>query len=231
MTKQMIETDQPILLIDIDDTLITQKPNDQTHRGYRLLALIRQMACDIGLEVSVVDRAIDEVFDKVWWKWGDYLDALDLDPNVFWPLADADESPRTRPTDLTLPERFERLSGSGYLLCITSNNPTDGIAHKLRQAGFDDVTQLRLFYAIFGTNNMRANKTQPEFWRRVVQSLGSDPSRMTVVGDQPLDDHAVPQQVGIERTLLFSEVPRKAHDWAEIEKILLHASSGAFVDL
>lgn len=230
MTDKPIEPDQPILLIDIDDTLIIQQPHDQTERGYRLLALIRQIARHAGLEDAVINRAIETVFSSVWWRWGDYLDALGLESHAFWEFADAAESLRSRPTDPGLPGLFDRLNASGYQLNITSNNPTDGIAHKLRQVGLDDATQLRLFHAFYGTNNTRANKTQPVFWRRVVESLGADPSRMTVIGDNPHDDLAVPRRAGIERTLLFSAVSRRAHDWRAIEHILLHTHPEAVAD-
>ncbi len=221
MTKPAIGRDTRVLLIDIDDTLILQEPTVQKERGYRLLALVREAALKGGVEHEAVDEVFDLVLDKVWWRWGDFLEALRIDPLDFWPWADAVESLRSRPTSPDLPDIFDRLHTAGYTLAITSNNPTDGIAHKLRQVGIDDLMQLRLFYAMYGTNNIQANKTQPTFWQRVIADLGVDPSRVTVIGDNHHDDQFVPKSVGIHHTLLFSAVSSKAHDWDMIQGALL----------
>ena len=221
MTKQLLEQGARVLLIDIDDTLILQEPASKKQRGYRLLALIQEAAMQAGVEHDIVESVFDRVLESVWWRWGDFLDALAIDPDVFWPWADEAESLRTQPTAPDLPEIFYRLHHAGYRLVITSNNPTDGIAHKLRQVGIDNPTQRRLLHATYGTNNTQANKTLPRFWQHVIDDLGVPPTSLTVIGDNPYDDQFVPNSLGIHHTILFSAVSSKAHDWDMIQDILL----------
>ena len=230
MTKQRLQRDARVLLIDIDDTLIFQEPAPQKERDYRLLALIREAAVKAGVEHHAIDRVFDRVLETVWWKWGDFLDALGINPDDFWPWADAVESLRTRPTAPDLPEIFYRLYRANYRLAITSNNPTDGIAHKLRQVGIDNPTQRRLLHAIYGTNNTQANKAQAKFWQHVIDDLGVPPSCLRVIGDNPHEDRVVPNRLGIQHTILFNAMSPKPHNWDMIQDILLSEPKEAVAD-
>ncbi|TWT69018.1 HAD family hydrolase [Crateriforma conspicua] len=216
------------LLIDIDDTLVHQ--SDVAGQTYPLLELIKQQAAAQGLATRSTLRAIQDVLDAVYWTWSDFLAAVGVDPVEFWLQADLIESRRTTVLDPQISARLARLQQAGYRLCITSNNPVDGIRHKLRLAGFDSQTQQNLFMDFFGTNNCRANKGQVQFWRCVVGQLRVAPETIAVIGDNPIEDGQIPSTVGINRWFPIgtNQTDHPADCWAAAERQLLdHRSSNS----
>lgn len=190
------------LLLDIDGTLVHQEdPLTPPRHGYALLSFMVKRALSTGMPFDEVDRRIESVLASTWWRWTDFLHALDLDVKTFWPEADEAERLRTKPLAEGLPALLTHLHDAGHRLVITSNNPTDGISHKLRLAGLDASLQADIISARFGTENARANKAQPAFWRHVLHTLNLDPSRSLVIGNDVHEDGGVPCTVGITRWL------------------------------
>lgn len=217
-------TSDAMLLIDVDDTLIHQTP--EPRGSYELLELIRQQAIESGMDRIDVAKRVQEVVDTTYWCWTDFLDCLKLDHSEFWQLADEVEARRTSRIDSRIEQRLRRLKESGYRLAIASNNPVDGIRHKLRLAGIDSREQQDLLTHYFGTDNCRANKAEVEFWQYVVDQLETPPDRISVVGDNPVEDGQVPQQVGICRWY-----PIRSRDgsstWSAVEQWLLNDANPA----
>ncbi|MEO0966553.1 MAG: HAD family hydrolase [Planctomycetota bacterium] len=206
------------LLIDIDNTVVRQTPGLREERGHGLLALIRDQAERRGAPPAAVTRAFDEVFDTVWWTWGDFLDRLGLDRDAFWAHADRVELNRSRPVDLRIRDRLIGLRRLGCRLIITSNNPADGIAHKLRLAGIDGRDQADLFDHLFGTDTIHAVKAEPVYWRRVIQRIGGDPNLMAVIGDDADEDGRVPRHAGIDRWIRIDHAAGST--WSDAERNL-----------
>lgn len=206
------------LLIDIDNTVIRQAAPPTVERGHALLALMRDKALQHGADASDIDRSLDDVMATTWWSWGDFLDRLDLPHAAFWRDADRLESQRTTPIDPGLADRARRLRHLGCRLYVTSNNPADGIAHKLRLAGMTRHAQRELFDGMFGTDRVMAIKAEPAFWTRVLDELGVARDRVVVIGDHPQEDGEVPASVGIEHRLRIETDECAASSWAEAER-------------
>ena len=234
------------LLIDIDDTLLRLRDGAQLPTPmleHPLLAMFRDAAIEQnGLNIAEANRRIQAVFDaSPWWDWDDYLVALDFDPSAIWSKLDADAAQWLEPTHPALIEHLQTLVDVGHQLCITSNNPTSGIAHKLRLAGMSDDWQHHHLTQIFPTDRVHASKPVPEYWQFVVDALKVDLDHLVVVGNCLKDDFAVPRQIGLRRFIMFNpdpspmvpieQVPSEVHlievsDWSEmIEAVTQHSHS------
>lgn len=216
-----------VLLIDVDDTLIHQTPEPGCR--YELLELIKQQAGHAGMDRNEVASRVQKVLDTTYWCWHDFLECLELDRASFWQLADDVEAQRTTRIDSRIEARLGRLRDKGYLLAITSNNPVDGIRHKLRLAGISSQDQEDLFVHYFGTDNCRANKAELTFWRYVVEHLGIPSDRISVVGDNPVEDGRVPSQVGIRRWFPIRNQDSSSGEatWSAVERQLLTEADSA----
>jgi len=203
----------PTLFLDIDDTLI-RRVEDEPLTGpslleHRLLALMRDTAARThGLSVREAEDTIRRLFArKVWWDWHDYLHALRLEPEAFWPEADAYESRWLQPMDLGLMHHLEAVRDAGYRLVITSNNPTSGIRHKLRLAGLDADWQARHIDRVLGTDMVRGMKWHAAFWKRALKLAETAAIDVVCLGDNFLDDVTVPGQAGIHHRVWLDHRP------------------------
>lgn len=210
------------LLIDIDDTLIRQV--DVPGETYSLLRLIREKAKKVGSDGDWIAQKIRDVFKEVYWNWGNFLDALQIEKTAFWKMADSQEAKRTTLVDDDIFARLTRLRAMGYRLIITSNNPVDGIEHKLRLAGINSLAQKHLFSAFFGTDNCRANKSQLTFWKHVMNELKTPCEEISVVGDNPVEDGELPKRLGVKHWFpIVSETNGLNADstWVSVERQLV----------
>jgi FMN phosphatase YigB (HAD superfamily) len=208
----------PTLLLDLDGTLIAERPHDPAHPlGHVLLGRMRDAARAAGLPDDDIAARIAAVDATVWWCWADYLAALHLDAPAFWARADAALRVEFPPMDPELPARLTRLHDAGYRLVIASNNPTDGIAHKLRLVGLDASDQRRLFAPHAGTEALRATKHRPAYWAAILRHHDLHPADCTVVGNHPDEDDTIPRAQGIARAVLVTPT----HRWPRIEADLL----------
>lgn len=216
------------LLIDIDGTLIRQPEPEPTDRWpHRLLGLAATMAEANGHPRPMVETIIDAVLERVWWRWNDFVEALGLDAATFWPIADQTEAKLTEVIDPGLHERLRRLRDAGFRLCVVSNNPDDGIAHKLRLAGIAGPEQARLFSHTFATNTVAGNKADAAFWSRVIHNLGGPEQRFISIGNHRDEDERFPAAAGVDHWLPVGDVSPDvdAFVWDEVEAMLLEMQS------
>ncbi len=189
--------------IDIDDTLIAFDPDYQgKHSTSSLLDILKLAATRLaGLSAAEAARITGQVQLEVnWWSWSDFLAPLSLEPGRFWDFAYETEKTYLKPAEPGLADHILRLKASGMRLYITSNNPQDGIRHKLRLAG----VPADLFDDIYGATKLRAMKWETQFWQQVVERSGISPQRLITVGDDFRDDWQIPAQIGLGKCFLVN---------------------------
>lgn len=226
------------LFIDIDGTLITEPPaapSDLCIRAYPLLKLMRDHAVAAGQRsAEEATRQIEHLLDtRTWWDWQDYLEVLDLKPSEFWDFADRAVGQLLRPIEGHLDLKLEHLSHAGCRLCITSNNPTSGIRHKLRLAGLGRSWQKQHVDRVFGTDVTRAMKWDRRFWSEAIKLADTAVHSIIVVGNDWHDDVVMPAQEGVRDFVFFdaaganreADPPgatvRRVQSWAEAVDAIL----------
>ena len=190
------------LFIDIDGTLINEPPAPPSQdciREYSLLKIMRDRAVALGVRsAGEATRQIEHLLDsRTWWDWHDFLEVLDLPAAEFWPYADQVEARSRRAIEANLDLKLEHLSRAGCRLCITSNNPSSGIRHKLRLAGLSREWQKKYIDRIFGTDVTRSMKWDRTFWIEAIKLAETKIDGITLVGNDWHDDVQVPAEVGI----------------------------------
>ncbi|UKI32994.1 MAG: hypothetical protein L6W00_05625 [Lentisphaeria bacterium] len=136
---------KPILLIDIDDTLLVfRMVPGICHSTSSLATVIRRYAVEErGMPEAESMARMEAVQARIkWWSWSDFLEEFHFEPGPFWEYAREVESHYLIPAEPGLPETLKRLREAGCSLYITSNNPEDGIRHKLRLAGISRPEEL-----------------------------------------------------------------------------------------
>lgn len=192
-------------LTDIDDTLITFKPGCTVPRSTSgVIHVIRKYAVEKKkMPPETVDSKIDLVRKTVaWWSWKTFLEHLNIDPDLFWEYAFEVESVYLQPAETDLYEIFAEWKRRGASFFITSNNPPDGIRHKLRLAGFRHPETI--FTAFLGATQMQAMKADPLFWKKVIPLTGRPLETLCTLGDNFNDDCLLPFSEGIRRCFLLN---------------------------
>lgn len=221
------------LFIDIDETLCTSREGDdrpQPFLGQPLIGLMVEAAVTRnGMARTRAEEIATAVNQVTWCHWTDFIVALDLDPALFWDFAYERESRYLAPVEPGLRRHLEALVGAGWELFITSNNPTSGICHKLRIAGVADIWGSPLFRQYLSPNDLHHMKSDVQFWRRALAHTGLRADAVTVIGDNPHDDVAVPRSAGIASAVLYAPkavppgLPEDlpvARNWTEIVTLL-----------
>lgn len=211
------------LLLDIDDTVVRGRADVEPPEPilqHALLALIRDYATEHhGKNKTDVLRVIEEVYNcSPWWDWNDYLDALTLDRDSTWSHLDDQVSQWLEPQDINLRSSLQTLVNQGHRVVITSNNPTSGIRHKLRIAGFDTPWQNQHIAGYMGTDVIQATKHQPEYWQRVLERIDTNPETTIVIGDNPHDDFEIPVRAGLRRYVLIEPSGKPLIDMTDIRE-------------
>lgn len=192
-------------LTDIDDTLISfKKGTPESHSTSSLIRVIRKYAVE---EKKMAPKCADEKINFVkqnisWWDWGAFLNHLNIEPEIFWDYAYEAETGYLEPAEPELEATFAELKARGAGFYITSNNPLDGIRHKLRLAGIKEPDQI--FTAYLGATQMRAMKSERLYWQRVIRAVGKPPDTFCTIGDDFNDDCLVPASEGILHCFLLN---------------------------
>jgi FMN phosphatase YigB (HAD superfamily) len=198
------------LLIDIDDTITRFKtgPDGQpviNPSAASLFGTFLEAAVELGgLSREEAQARIDNISKNVeWWRLSDFVVDLGLDPHDYWDYAYRRESAFLEPTGPDLGPALRRLNRAGLKLYITSNNPADGILHKLRLAGLGHIHGAPLFQQFLGPPEMKAMKWDLIYWKRVLVHIGFRGGEVAVVGDALRDDYEMPRAAGIAGTFLI----------------------------
>jgi FMN phosphatase YigB (HAD superfamily) len=201
------------LLIDIDDT-ITRVRLDRSDLKLKnngnwtasLFDVLQSAGVALsGLTPDEAARRIAKVKAHVsWWHWSDYIVELGLDPKRFWDYAYETESKYLEATGPEIQPALARLRDNGVLLYVTSNNPNDGILHKLRLAGLANTQGAPLFSQLLGVASLHAMKWEPAYWKKALAHVALAPEEVAVVGDGLRDDYEVPHSVGLACTFLIN---------------------------
>jgi FMN phosphatase YigB (HAD superfamily) len=199
------------LLVDIDDTIVRFKPSwkAQPNTG-SLFHVLQRAGVELGgLPAEEAAARIEKIkTGMTWWHWSDYIVALGLSPKRFWDFAYEIESHYLEPTGPELAGAFERIRNAGYLLYITSNNPSSGILHKLRLAGLGHVKGCPLFTQLLGATELQSMKWEQIYWKKALAHIAHDADEVAVVGDSVRDDYEFPHSVGIP----FSFIVNRTED-------------------
>lgn len=227
---------KPILLVDIDDTLLVFRTVPGISQSTSSLAtVIRRYAVEErGMPEAESMARMEAVRKRIaWWSWSDFLEEFHFDSGEFWEYARQMESQYLVPAEPGLAETLKRLREAGCSLYITSNNPEDGIRHKLRLAGV--VPPEELFDGFFSATRLRAMKAEIGYWRMVIEAIGAPLEQLCPVGDNPDDDCRIPARAGIRNSFLLrprnssQHLPagcRVAESFRAVEEYLLGAPAG-----
>lgn len=222
------------LLIDIDETITQFKPDCSNETGNLFDVLARAGVELGGLSQEESASRIKNIKENIrWWHWSDFIIDLGLDAKAFWQFAYEIESQYIEATGPELPEALHRMHDNGILLYISSNNPSSGILHKMRIAGVADNHGTTLFHQLLGVTELQAMKWEPIYWKKVLAHTALDGDELAVLGDNPKDDYAIPQEAGIAGTFLINrkedlssqDTPSLIHvsDFNQVADILLGA--------
>ncbi len=172
------------LFFDMDGTLLTRRPGAPNTIGpYNLFHILEEMAIQNRLPATEIKSRMNRLREKdMFWEWAEFIVALELDPVAFWDFAYHREVEFLGPTTPELVPMMERLKAAGFQLYITSNNPLTGILHKLRILGLGDMHGAPLFSQLLGFSDIRALKTDSEFWLRALARTGWAPADVAVIG-------------------------------------------------
>jgi FMN phosphatase YigB (HAD superfamily) len=187
------------LLIDIDGTITRPKQGKGDVSTGSLLEVLRIAGVRLaGLAPEEVQARMEKVQrENRWWHLSDFIVALDLNPKVFWEFAYQTEREYMEATGPEIGAALRRLRDAGFLLYVTSNNPSSGILHKLRLAGLGHIHGCELFSQLLGVAELHAMKWEPHYWKKVLAHIGMDANEVAVIGDNPRDDWEVPHSIGI----------------------------------
>lgn len=198
------------LLIDIDDTILhfrtgpDGKPLVEPNTASLFATLQAAAVEQAGLSEEEAKTRIENIVKTVqWWRWVDFIVDLGLHPRDFWEFAYARETAYLQASSPNLRNAMERLQRGGFYLYITSNNPADGILHKLRLAGLGHIHGAPLFHQVLGPPELKALKWEPVFWQRALAHIGFSGDEVVVVGDNLRDDYEMPHSVGIAGSFLY----------------------------
>jgi len=190
------------LLIDIDETLLHSRYANNTGS---LMQILPAAAEHFGMKRAEAERRVTWVKENIsWWCWGDFIKKLEMNPAQFWEYAYHSESAYLEPAEPELAGTLSQLAEAGLKLYVTSNNPEDGIRHKLRLAGIPSGKINTFFSGIFGATEMQARKLEKTYWRKVVAAIGDPPETMAVVGDSFIDDCITPAMAGLKHFFLLN---------------------------
>lgn len=191
------------LFIDIDHTIIRFKPGYETDC---LFQIVHRAGVQLtGLSPEETSSRIERIKREIrWWHWSDFIVALELNPREFWQYALEEEKNYLEPTGPEMRAALERLRDAGFLLYITSNNPSSGILHKLNIAGLGSVREAPLFSQVLGPPELQALKKERLYWQKALAHLGLEAGEVAVVGDNPKDDCEVPLSVGLAHSFLIN---------------------------
>lgn len=148
-----------------------------------------------------MDRIRNEIR---WWHWSDFIVALDLKPKEFWEFAYQTERRYMQATGPEIGAALTRLRDHGFLLFVTSNNPSSGILHKLRLAGLGEIHGCSLFSQLLGGTELHAMKWEPQYWKKVLAHVGMAADEVAIIGDNRRDDWEVPHSIGIGCAFLIN---------------------------
>lgn len=228
------------LFIDVDDTLVRFKKTG-THAGAdvqntgSLFDVLEKAGMEFsGLTQNEVRKKIDRVKKEVfWWHWSDFIVELGLDAKRFWDFAYEMESRYLEATGNEILGVLTGLKKKGYLLYISSNNPSSGILHKLRVAGLAHNTGSELFHQLLGATELHAMKWDALYWKKALAHTGLSPDDCMVIGDNLKDDFEMPRSVGFAGTFFLRKdgdfpaepIPKlfPVRDFGEIETLLNNA--------
>jgi FMN phosphatase YigB (HAD superfamily) len=201
------------LLIDIDDTITRLKPNhDQAKSNGNWTASLFEVLQSAGVKLAGLSsketaRRIEKIKTQVlWWHWADYIVELGLDPKLFWDYAYQVESDYLEATGPEIRSALTRIRDNGILLYVTSNNPNDGILHKLRVAGLANSQGAPLFSQLLGVSGLHAMKWEATYWKKALAHIALAPKEVAVVGDGFRDDYEVPYSVGLAGSFLVNRI-------------------------
>jgi FMN phosphatase YigB (HAD superfamily) len=201
------------LLIDIDDTIThlrVDRPELKLKRNGNwsdsLFDVLQSAGVALGgLTPDETARRIARVKAQVsWWHWSDFIAELGLDAKRFWEYAYDTELEYLEATGPEIRPALTRLRDNGMLLYISSNNPNDGILHKLRLAGLANGQGAPLFKELLGVAGLQAMKWEPVYWQKALAQVALAPEEVAVVGDGLRDDYEVPHAAGLACTFLLN---------------------------
>lgn len=196
------------LLVDIDDTITSPRPiaGQQPASTGSLMQVLRTAGTRLGgLPEAEVDRRMERIKREInWWHWSDFIVELELNPKEFWEFAYQTECSYLQATGPEIGPALTRLRHHGYLLFVTSNNPSSGILHKLRLAGLGEIHGCNLFSQLLGGTELHSMKWEPQYWKKVLAHVGMDAHEVAIIGDNPRDDWEVPRSIGISCAFLIN---------------------------
>jgi len=202
------------LLIDIDDTITRYKRQVLDAEGRpppdaNFSSCLQSAGVELGgLTPEESAARIERVKTRIaWWHWSDFIVELELHPRRFWEYAYRREAQYMEAVDPRARYALRRLQTAGLLLYIASNNPDDGILHKLRLAGVADQYHTSLFTQLLGVSAFQYMKWDVLYWKKALAHIGLGGEEVAVVGDSPRDDYEVPRAAGIAGSFLLTANP------------------------
>ena len=188
-------------IVDIDGTLTADRPGSpQLGVAYlnnnALFEVFREGLMRLGRSRDAASAELLRYVDSnVFWDYDGIIAAFALPPQETW-AALREWHARNLEVFADGVRMLRALRRTGMALSICSNNPRTGCLLKLERAGLATVDSAAPFQSIMCSNSIRGQKSAPHWWPRVLAECGAPPEHVVVIGDNPVEDMALPRAAG-----------------------------------
>jgi len=178
------------VLFDLDDTLIDTKIYSELYES--LLKLAQE-------KLSISDKELEELPAKLnlqsnkdgKYDTGDLFRKLDMLDVYYEELEKA--ITKLPPQNPKIKEVFDSLIEMEMHIGIVSNSMDKTIRLFLKKHELMSYIDL-----IFSADRSLHKKSNPEYWKALIEQEKIDPEECMIIGDDPVDDEETPKQLGFQ---------------------------------
>jgi phosphoglycolate phosphatase len=182
MLKEEIRMKPPIVVFDLDGTLVDTAPDLVASMNHALASVGKTPIDDENFS-RFVGQGARIMLERAYRANGDDLPGSTLDAL----LADFLEHYRANMPGASAPydgvmQSIDTLSSLGYLVAVCTNKTEDNAVRLLEKLGISDG-----FSAICGQDTFPMRKPDPQHLLLTIERAGGDPGRALMVGDSETD--------------------------------------------
>jgi FMN phosphatase YigB (HAD superfamily) len=98
---------------------------------------------------------------------------------------------------------IKALKNKGYGLYVSSNNSLSRAYAALHRTGLSDWDKSECFGGVFCPENIGFNKSNSQFYTKLIETGGFNPNEMLVIGDSMRDDGESPLEAGVKHAIII----------------------------